>query len=182
MEVFKEPIHYQNPHLCIKVLQYSNTDKERKELPRWHYHKEIEFVLVQKGTHEIHTVGHSYKLFEGDVVVVGSSQLHRGHKSGDDEMECVVLHFDLQPYFDPAMMMYYRHFSEIHHTLEELNYIFRENSSVKQDVARIIKDIQREITGRSKGYEIAASMHIKHLLLTLLRADQRGLLQAHEWM
>jgi AraC-like DNA-binding protein/quercetin dioxygenase-like cupin family protein len=182
MDVFKEPIHYQNPQLCIKVMEFTSAEKEQKLKARWHYHKEIEFVLVRQGTHEIHTVNNVYRLYPGDVVAVGTSQLHLGHKIGDDKMTCVVLHFDLQPYFDPAMMMYYRHFSEIYHPLEELNYIFQENEPVKQEIARIILDMLEEITTKSKGYEIAASMHIKHLLLTLLRGDRKGLLQAHEWV
>ncbi|WP_127583069.1 helix-turn-helix transcriptional regulator [Paenibacillus koleovorans] len=182
-DVFQEPIYYQNPQLCIKVMEFrvSAPEVKMRDRAQWHYHKEIEFVLVRQGTHEIHTVNRVYRLEPGDVVVVGSSQLHRGHKVGDDELAFVVLHFDLQPYFDPAMLMYYRHFSEIYEPLEALNYIFVENVEVKRQVERIILAIHDEITLRPKGYEIAASMHIKHLLLTLLRADRKGLLQAHEW-
>ncbi|MFK7694337.1 helix-turn-helix domain-containing protein [Paenibacillus sp. HJGM_3] len=180
MEIFKEPIHYQNPQLCIKVMEFKVVEKEQQLHSRWHYHKEIEFVLVREGRHEIHTVNRVYRLYPGDVVAVGSSQLHLGHKVGDEDMRCVVLHFDLQPYFDPAMMMYYRHFTEIYHPLEALNYIFLENEPVKQEVARIILAILEEISEKPKGYEIAASMHIKHLLLTLLRGDRKGLLQGHE--
>lgn len=182
MEVFQEPIHYQNSQLCIKVMQFTTQQPERAFPLPWHYHKEIEFVLVREGVHEIHTVNRVYRLYPGDVAAVGSSQLHRGHKVGGGTMVCVVLHFDLQPYFDPAMMMYYRHFSEVRHPLEELNYIFQENPAVKREIARIILSILDEITGRGKGYEIAASMHIKHLLLTLLRGDRKGLLEAHEWI
>ncbi|MDF2722205.1 MAG: transcriptional regulator, AraC family [Paenibacillus sp.] len=190
MEIIQEPIHYQNPVLCMKVWQFDLSGTydpcdvrpaQQAQPLRWHYHKEVEFVLVRQGVHEIHTPDHSYTLHPGDVVVVGSSQLHRG-RAASDQTVYVVLHVDLEPYFDPAMMSYYRHFSEVQHPLEELNYIFRENESVKREVGHIILRIHDEIMGKSTGYEIAASMHIKHLLLTLLRGDSRGLLQAHDFI
>ncbi|TLS53645.1 AraC family transcriptional regulator [Paenibacillus antri] len=183
MEFFQEPILYQNPALCLKVWQF--TSQPKKPSPsmqdiRWHYHKEVEFLYVQEGVHEISTPNRTYTLKAGDVMVIGSSQLHRGRVVGPDTLVYIVFHVDLEPYFDPAMMMYYRRFSEVLHPLEELNYMFEENAAVRAEVARIIESIHKEILGESKGYEIAASMHIKHLLLTLLRGDTRGLLQAHE--
>lgn len=184
MDIYKEPIHYQNPTLCIKVWQFqvqaAANQAQTAQKVRWHYHKEVEFVLVQQGTHEIHTPNRSYVLKPGDVVVVGSSQLHRGRLVGAEKLVYTVLHVDLEPYFDPAMMRYYRHFSEVHQPLEELNYIFGEDARVRDEVARIIERIHDEMMEKATGYEIAASMHIKHLLLTLLRGDTRGLLQAHD--
>lgn len=186
MEIYKEPIHYQNPVLCIKVWQFEAQNKSTATPPkplqavRWHYHKEVEFILVKQGVHEMHTPNHVYTLGPGEVMVVGSSQLHRSRLVGDEKLVYIVLHVDFEPYFDPAMMRYYRHFSEVHHPLEELNYMFRENAGVQAEVGRIIERIHQEIMDKTAGYEIAASMHIKHLLLTLLRGDTRGLLQAHD--
>lgn len=188
MEIYKEPIHYQNPVLCIKVWQFEaqpSASVQPKPVQsvqpvRWHYHKEVEFILVKKGIHEMHTPNHIYMLGEGDVMVVGSSQLHRARIIGPEKLVYIVLHVDFEPYFDPAMMRYYRHFSEVHHPLEELNYMFVENQGVRAEVGTIIERIHQEIMDKTTGYEIAASMHIKHLLLTLLRGDSRGLLQAHD--
>lgn len=179
MEIFKEPIPYQNASLCMKVWRFTQSGKEQKDVNPWHYHKEVEFILVEEGTHEIQTPNHVYPLNAGDVVVIGSSQLHRGRKIGDKDLVYIVLHIDLQPYFDPAMMMYYRHFLEILHPLEDLNYIFRENEMAKKEIGKIITDTHNEIMGKNKGYEIAVSMHIKHLLLMLLRHDNRELLTTH---
>ncbi|GAA3408025.1 helix-turn-helix domain-containing protein [Paenibacillus hodogayensis] len=184
MDIYKEPIHYQNPVLCIKVWQFqaqsTTTLPSSIQKVRWHYHKEVEFILVQQGMHEMHTPNHAYMLQAGDVMVVGSSQLHRSRLVGEEKLIYIVLHVDLEPYFDPAMMRYYRHFSEVHQPLEELNYMFRDNPRVREEVGLIIERIHDEIMGKSTGYEIAASMHIKHLLLTLLRGDTRGLLKAHD--
>lgn len=181
MDIFQEPILYQHPQLCIKTLDFVCSEEESTEISAWHYHKEIEFVMVMQGLHEIRTVKRNYLLAPGDVAIVGSSQLHYGHKKGSGEMKCFVLHFDLEPYFDPAMMSYYRHFSEIHHPLDELNDLFTEDPEFKAKVAGILYQIRQEMLEKSKGYEIAASMHIKHLLLLLLRADRRGILEPAEW-
>ncbi|CAG7652635.1 HTH-type transcriptional activator RhaS [Paenibacillus solanacearum] len=183
MDIYKEPIHYQNPVLCIKVWKFE-AQKTAPSAPaqnvRWHYHKEVELILVRQGVHELHTPSHSYTLHPGDVVIVGSSQLHRSRFVGSEKVVYIVLHVDLEPYFDAAMMRYYRHFSEVHYPLEELNYMFRENENARAEVGRIIERIHDEVIGKSTGYEIAASMLIRHLLLTLLRGDTRGLLQAHD--
>ncbi|WP_244163372.1 helix-turn-helix domain-containing protein [Paenibacillus pectinilyticus] len=160
----------------MKVWRFTQSGAEREYGNAWHYHKEIEFILVEQGTHEIQTPNRVYTLQAGDVLLIGSSQLHRGRKISDKDLVYIVLHIDLQPYFDPAMMRYYRHFLEILQPLEELNYIFRENEPVKKEIAQIITDTHDEVMETNKGYEIAVSMHIKHLLLMLLRHDTRDLL------
>lgn len=183
MDIFEEPIHYQNPALCIKVWQFVYPPKSEARInDTWHHHKEIECILVQQGELEFHTANRIYHLKPSDVVIVGSSQLHRSYFVGKQGLDHIVLHVDLEPYFDPAMMMYYQHFSEIHHPLEELNYIFAENKGIKEEVGRILVDIHEEMMGKTHGYEIAASMLIKRLLLTLLRGDRLGKLQAHEFV
>ena len=182
METYKEPIHYQNEHLCMKVWQFVDTNPKKPPGSMWHYHKEVELIIVQEGRLDIRTPDNTYSLFPGDVVLIGSSQLHTSYKMEDDPLVYIVLHVDLQPYFDPAMMMYYRHFSEMVRPLEDLNYMFVENDRAKKEIGRIIVEIHSEIMSKAKGYEIAASMHIKHLLLTLLRFDRRELLQPFEYV
>ncbi|MDZ7542833.1 cupin domain-containing protein, partial [Clostridium perfringens] len=144
----------------------------------WHYHKEIEFILVEHGIHEMETPERSYTLEPGDIVVLGSSQLHRPRKISDDPLSFIVLHVDLEPYFDPAIMMYYGHFAEVQEPLDELNYIFADEQ-VRSEVGRIITSIHDEVMSPRKGYEIAVSMHIQHLMLTLLRQDTIGKLQSY---
>ncbi|NBD25431.1 helix-turn-helix domain-containing protein [Paenibacillus glycinis] len=182
MEQFQEPIHYQNPQLCIKAWQFEDDASPKPAGRRWHYHKEVELILVLRGAMGVHTAGAVYALRPGDIVMIGSSQLHLSHKTSEEDLVYIVLHVDLQRYFDPAMMMYYRHFSELVRPLEELNYIFRENGEARQETAGIILDIHKEMMEKRKGYEIAASMRIKQLLLTLLRHDRRELLQGYAYV
>ncbi|RXZ82477.1 AraC family transcriptional regulator [Paenibacillaceae bacterium] len=179
MDAFKEPIYYQNPALCLKVWQFALDQTPSGEKNPWHYHKEVEFILVKQGIHSLQTANHSYTLHPGDIVMIGSNQLHRGFFPAD--VVFIVLHLDLQPYFDPAMMSYYRNFVESLYPLEELNYIFESNKDARKIVGEIITAIHHEVMEQRKGYEIAVSMHIKHLLLTLFRYDSREQLQAFEY-
>ncbi|WP_159886604.1 helix-turn-helix transcriptional regulator [Paenibacillus puerhi] len=181
MKIFQEPIYYQNPALRLKVDQFISDLCECPSNGLWHHHKEVELILVQKGRHEIRMPNRIYELGPGDVMLVGASRLHAPRKLGEEQLVHTVLHVDLQAYFDPAMMSYYRHFSEALHPLDELNEMF-EDEKVKLAVGRIIEDIHREVLEAAPGYEIAASMHVKHLMLTLLRHDARGLLQPHEYI
>lgn len=182
MDSFQEPIHYQNPQLCIKVWKFIHRGEEQLERQLWHYHKEIEFILVLEGIHQMHTPSEEYKLHPGDVMVIGSNQLHKSRLQTGNTVEYIVLHVDLEPYFDPAMMHYTRHFMEIVNPLDDLNYMFSKYPHVRAEVGSILLQIHGEVMSKRKGYEIAVSMHIKHLLLILLRNDDKQLLSAHEYV
>ncbi|MBO7742993.1 helix-turn-helix domain-containing protein [Paenibacillus sp. MWE-103] len=182
MERYQEPIHYQNERLGIKVRRFVDDSPPGPAANRWHYHPEVEFVALHEGGMTMRTPGREYRLAPGDVVVIGSSRLHLSRKSAEGALAYTVLHVDLQRYFDPAMMMYYRHFSELAHPLDDLNYVFGESAAAAGEAAAIIAKMLGEITDKPKGYEIAASMHVKHLLLTLLRHDRRELLQSNEFV
>lgn len=183
MNIFEEPIHYQNPLLHIKVWEFTADCAPSDKPPAnwtWHYHKEVEFLFIRSGIHGMHTLNHSYVLNPGDVMVIGASQLHWGNKLSEDDLVYIVLHVDLQPYFDPPMMMYYPHFSEVRNPLESLNDMFRKDDALREEVAGYIVRVHEEIMERKKGYEIAASIYIRHILLAMLRGDKEELLQAND--
>ncbi|MHA6482465.1 helix-turn-helix domain-containing protein [Paenibacillus sp. strain BS8-2] len=182
MDFFQEPIYYQNPQLCLKASIFTQPVEQNTFVPLWHYHKEVEFILVLDGVHEIDMPAHSHVLNTGDVLVIGSSQIHRPRYPANREVTYLVVHVNFEPYFDPATMNYSRHFMEMINPLEELNYIFRESSQVQSETAAILLDIHHEIATQQKGYELAISISIKQLLLTLLRNDDQERLQAYDVM
>ncbi|MCQ6560559.1 helix-turn-helix transcriptional regulator [Paenibacillus mendelii] len=183
MNIYEEPIHYQNPLLHMKVWEFTSNMAPSAKPPAdwtWHYHKEVEFLFIRSGIHGMHTLNRSYILNPGDVMVIGASQPHWGNKLSEEDLVYIVLHVDLQPYFDPPMMMYYPHFSEVKSPLEALNDMFREDDSLREEVAGFIVRVHEEIMERKKGYEIAASIYIRQILLSMLRGDQKELLQAND--
>ena len=180
MEIFQEPIHYQNPQLSLKVWNFTNDDHVPDRRPLWHYHKEVEFILVLEGVHQMFTLSRAYTLHPGQVMVIGSSQLHRG-EGYPGRLSYIVLHVNFEPYFDSAMMRYARYFMEILEPLEALNYIFEQSDRIRSEAEAIILRIHDEVMRKDKGYEIAVSMHIKHLMLTLFRGDDRNVLTTPEY-
>ncbi|MDQ6420655.1 AraC family transcriptional regulator [Paenibacillus sp. LHD-117] len=178
MDIFKEPIHYQNPQLCLKVWTFVQSGKHNEESHSWHFHKEVEFLLVLRGEHHIITPSRTYRLEPGAVMVVGSNQLHRGYVGPEHESEYIVLHVDLEAYFDPATISFMGRFMELLYPLDGFNDLFASDLSVRSEAGGIISRIHEEVMRAEAGYELAVSMHMKHLLLVLLRNDRDGVLSS----
>ena len=177
MEIFKENIQYENPFLCMKLFETNR--RLPGESCSWHHHKEMEILVQLAGNLEIHVEEESYKLGPGDVIFIGSSQLHRD-RILTNECRYYVFQFDMQYYMEPSVMPYYKLFFEPDFPLSRLNYIFRENAEARQIVQECIQDIHKESNEKTEGYEIAVSLLIKKIFLTLLRNDSRKLLHHPE--
>jgi len=181
-DAVNEEVVYQNPLLFLKIWEIGN-DTDVCGFPeqwRWHYHKEVEFLAVVEGALGVQSK-RSYTVLEaGDVMLLGSSQPHRSHKSKPDPLRYVVFQVDLSKHFDQTTMPFLHCFSELTRPLDDLNYVFGENAVAKRDTYALIMDIFNESQTQAKGYELAISAAVKRLLLLLLRSDTRGVLNAAE--
>ncbi|MEF3302099.1 AraC family transcriptional regulator [Paenibacillus sp. GYB003] len=164
-----EPIRYQSTLLAIKIIEVKNNWEPG--LLRWHYHEELEFICVKKGSVVFYTDAQSYRLHKGDVLLIGSNQLHANQRFDCDEAVYLVMHVKLPPFFEPAITPYYSYFSEQLRPLSELNVIFRQQDAVKRRVGQIMRRILKEMQAQTDGFEIAVSLHVKQILLTLYRND-----------
>lgn len=172
MQFYKEKIEYENPLLSIKVW----LAQRNSSFPiNWHHHPECELMLIQKGKLEVEVSDELYTLHEGDVVVLGSSQLHRDRSFGE-KLEYIVLQFDLQTFFDQSTIPYLQYFNETKVPLSAMNYIFRDNPQAREQVAGCIREIYEETLRKESGYELAVNLLIKRILLILIRSDTLGLL------
>lgn len=181
IDAVNEKVIYQNPLLFLKIWEV-----DRESCPpgipdnrNWHYHKEVELLAVQEGYLGIQTKHHYRVLGPGDVMIVGSSQLHRSHEHLEDPLRYIVFQIDLTQHFDQSIMPYLHCFSELTQPLEQLNYIFSENDAAKRQAFELILDIFGESQTKARGYEIAISSAIKKLLL-LIRNDSHCLLNVSE--
>lgn len=182
-DILNEEVIYQNPLLFLKIWQIHDP-KPTSGLPagfwQWHYHKEVEFLIIVEGEMGIQTKHDYHVLKAGDVCLLGSSQLHRTHKQHPNELKYVVFQLDLSQHFDQSTMPYLHCFSELRRPLGELNYVFRENAAARSEAYQHIMDIFQEMQTKQRGYEIAISSSIRLLLLLLIRHDSRGMLQGTE--
>jgi len=176
--VREEIVNYQNPLLFLKIweIQSNGPGFGIPENWLWHHHKEIEFLIVTEGRLGVQTKHEYETLDSGELVLFGSSQLHRVHKAHYSPLKFIVFQVDLQQHFDPGSMPYLHCFSEFTEPLGRMNYIFREYPSVRNEAFSLVMDIYKETQANERGYELAISSAIKRLLLLLLRHDTRGLL------
>ncbi|AJY73588.1 AraC family transcriptional regulator [Paenibacillus beijingensis] len=176
MEKYNEKVVYENPLLSLRVFQplrFSNL------LANWHYHRELELLLVESGSMEVYIEEEQIDLHAGDLCIIGTNQLHRDRLSSD-VLDYIVLQFDLEQFFDHSTMPYMRYFSETKNPLSQANYIFRENEAVRGEIADCVREILQEANRKESGYELAVNLLIKKILLLLLRGDNRKVLAEQE--
>lgn len=174
VQVHKEKIEYENPLLSVKVWQSLRFDTGPGFI-KWHYHPECELMFVQRGRLDVDLNDRTYSLADGDVVILGSSQLHRDRNLGGT-LDYIVLQFDLHTFFDQSTISYLQYFNESKAPLSDMNFIFAENPRARAEAADCIRQIHREAVDKETGYELAVNLLIKRLLLLLIRNDSRGLL------
>lgn len=171
MEAFNENVHYENPLLSVRIFQ---AERSEAGFTNWHYHKQLELLLILEGHLDVYLEQDSYHLGPGDLVIIGASELHRD--KSEQGLNYIVLQFDLEQFFDHSSIPYIRYFSATHAPLSKANYIFEENAGVKSEIASCVGRILEEQTTKSTGYELAASILIRQILLLLLRSDTRKML------
>jgi YesN/AraC family two-component response regulator len=173
MEFYNEKITYDNPFLSMHIFQ---SLRQEDIIVDWHYHKELEMLVIQNGNLDVYIEDELIQLEKDGVALIGSSELHRDRSTGEERLDYIVFQFDLQNYFDQSTIPYLHYFAESGLSLSKLNYILQENLEAKQEIVGCIKDIFKESTNKENGYEIAVSILIKRILLTLLRNDTRQVL------
>jgi AraC-like DNA-binding protein/mannose-6-phosphate isomerase-like protein (cupin superfamily) len=176
LQPVKEKIEYENPLLSLKIWQMM---RDADRTLNWHYHPECELLLVQNGRLDIELSGETYIMAAGDVVILGSSQLHRDRSYGGP-LDYIVLQFDLQSFFDQSTIPYLQYFNETKVPLSAMNYIFRNNPRAQSEAADCIREIHQEALRKESGYELAVNLLIKKLLLILIRNDELGLLAGQD--
>ena len=63
----------------------------------WHWHPEIELILVQEGATKVHCLGNIFELHVGECLFINSNILHRLTQIGD--IDCHIITFVLNPEF-----------------------------------------------------------------------------------
>lgn len=175
MEAFNEKVAYENPLLSLRIFRAMRNEED---WTNWHYHKQLELLLILDGELDVYVEEEHFHLAAGDVVLIGASELHRDRSIGN--LDYIVLQFDLEQFYDQSTIPYMRYFSETQMPLSKANYIFHQNDDIKQQAASCTRQILEEATRKDTGYELAVSILIKQILLLLLRGDSRKVLTLQE--
>jgi AraC-like DNA-binding protein/mannose-6-phosphate isomerase-like protein (cupin superfamily) len=183
-QIHHEQVIYQNPFLSLRIWEIDNrerapeavlreteNDRRRKHFEKWHYHKEVEFLLIFSGEMTVFCPDDTFVLGAGDVAVLGSREPHTTVQTGA-ELRYYVLQVDLEHYWDQSTISSMKHFAEVLRPLSALNYVYESDEAVREETARSIRGIYREMNERQIGYELAVSSRIKEMLLLLVRHDK----------
>ncbi|NEW07322.1 AraC family transcriptional regulator [Paenibacillus sp. SYP-B3998] len=179
MELFKEPIFYNDPLLRIQVLSFHSMIICQHG---WHFHPQLEIIAVRSGRLEIHTPAEVYHLRAGDVLILGSCQPHLDLRKQNEVVDYVVLHFEMEAFLDSNMLPFLYLFQESLLPLVRLNTLFRENSELRQQFYSTVIELQQEHEQMQRGYEMAINYLVKKCLFLLLRHDNEGLLEHNRSM
>lgn len=176
----QESVEYQSPLLRMKIWEIR---RGRAPLPAtparvWHYHPEAEFVVVLEGSLELLIEEERLLLGPGDVAVVGPSQLHTSRAAVDGDVRQIVCQFDLNVYLDAFAAPYSIYFASPAQPLGRLNRILRERPALNRRIAEAVMAMYDESERKPLGYELAVSMHMKSVLLALLRCGDGKLPEA----
>ncbi|MFC4601179.1 helix-turn-helix domain-containing protein [Cohnella hongkongensis] len=185
-EMRHEQVVYQNPFLAMRIWQIDSETVTTEELLRkaeqnwrqknyngWHYHEEVEFLLILEGEITAYCREEQIVLGEGDISLFGSSEPHTTMQTKPGRTKQIVFQIDLRKYWDLSTLSSMQHFSEVIRPLSSLNYIYKENKDVRERTGELIGEIYREMNDGRLGYELAVSSRIKNILLLLLRHDTR---------
>lgn len=182
-EIRHEQVVYQNPHLAVRIWKIQSgqncwhhepVEKIRRS-PPWHYHEEVELLLILNGELTVFFGEEQLALHQGDVALFGSSEPHWTLHTGG-QLSYIVFQINLHHYWVPSTINCMKHFLEVIRPLSAVNYIFGEHPEARTQIARMIQDIFDEMNAGQIGYELAVTSRIKSILLTLLRYDRKQLL------
>lgn len=174
MNVVHESLRYENPLVPMRIFTHA---KPENFCNKWHYHKQVEMLYILEGQLEVYVDQDMFTLREGDIVLIGSNQLHRDRAFA---VKYIVFQFDCQQYLDPTTLPYLKFFMNLNTPLSRLNYILAEHADAKCTIQGVIQTIYQEAKAKRPGYELAISMLIRQILLTFMRNDSRQVLPVHE--
>ena len=162
-----EQVNYHHP-----LLRYKIWDLEFPPLPSapwntWHYHKEVEIIILLEGMMLVETVDRVYKLQGRDLLLLGSSRLHRTRRT--EHVKQIVLQFDMLAQLDSYAKEFAPVLLELSEPLDRVNEILKGNAAAKEAMYRLLLGISNEASEMGAGYELAVSGGFKQLLALIVR-------------
>ncbi|NOU65429.1 helix-turn-helix domain-containing protein [Paenibacillus sp. LMG 31461] len=172
-----EQVDYADPNFRMKIWTIRHPIQASIQYGPWHYHEEVEWITVLKGTMTIETTQQTYTLQAGDVVMLGSNELHRSHKYVQSQLIYIVCHVDMSAFLDPSLLTYQAAFTGRSANLTRLNDALRKYPLSIQLIHELLNQMLREITVKGRGYEFAVNASLKKLLYTLIQIDDEQIIE-----
>ncbi|CAG7646420.1 HTH-type transcriptional activator RhaR [Paenibacillus solanacearum] len=165
--VRNEHVDYHHPLLRYKIWDINFSSLPPSSWNPWHYHKEVELLLLTEGSMEVETKDCVYELKEGDLLIIGSSRLHRTKRL--QPVKQIVLQFDIVSQLDTYAKDHAPVLLELSEPLDQLNEVLDTYPSVKEAMIRLLTSIYEEACRMEPGYELAISGAFKQMLVLIIR-------------
>ncbi|MDR6549100.1 AraC family transcriptional regulator [Paenibacillus qinlingensis] len=167
----KERVDYSNPNLRLKIWEIHHPAIRSDLYGPWHYHEEVEWILILQGSMTMETTQRAYKLEAGDVVLFGSNEIHRSHKHMEQELTYLVCHVDMAAFMDQTLMPYFAAWTGRSANLTRLNSLFSKYPQCRTDISQLLNDLLEDMTTKQRGYELSVNATLKRLLYVLVKYD-----------
>lgn len=175
LDTSHESVPYENPLFSMRIFTVFFEQSADCKLFPWHYHQEVELLAILDGAMQIETKNRIYDLKAGDLLVMGSNEVHRSRKK--EQVKYVVLQMDPVPFFNSGTVMYSKTFSSVIRPLSEINYLWSENRVIREEAFQLICFMQEEMNRRDRGYELGVSGAVKRILFLMVRFDTRNVVR-----
>jgi AraC-like DNA-binding protein/quercetin dioxygenase-like cupin family protein len=173
----KEQVVYADPNFRMRIWSISHSNLISDQYGPWHYHEEVEWIAVLKGTMTMETTHRTYTLQDGDVAMFGSNELHRSHKYGQSHLIYIVCHVDLSAFMDPSLLSYLAAFTGSSADVTLLSDALRKYPKSRQAIHELLHQMLHDMTAKQRGYELAVNASLKKLLHTLVQIDDEQIIK-----
>lgn len=139
----------------------------------WHWHEEIEVILIKTGSIHLYLENNDFILNEGDGVFINSNELHyiRVHKGKECILNSIV--FNKSLISGEIQSVFEQNF--INPIVENRNLsgiAFYKNTSWGQEAAKYIKKAFFQFEKSEFGYEILVREYLSHMWYVMLKNIQ----------
>ncbi|SFM17777.1 AraC-type DNA-binding protein [Paenibacillus sp. 1_12] len=162
-----EHVNYHHPLLRYKIWNITLDPLSSSSWNTWHYHKEVEILLLLEGSMQVETVDTVYDLQDQDLLIIGSSRLHRTKRH--NPVKQIVLQLDIIAQLDQYTKDYSPILLELSEPLDRVNGVLSMNKSVKESMFNLLIHVYQEASRMEPGYELAISGAFKQLLSQFIR-------------
>ncbi|SDM80901.1 AraC-type DNA-binding protein [Paenibacillus sp. yr247] len=116
---------------------------------------------------QVETVDNVYELQEQDLLIIGSSRLHRTKRH--QPVKQIVLQFDMLAQLDQYTKDYTPILLELSEPLDRLNGVLSKHEVVKETMLNLLIQIYHEACFMESGFEVAINGALKQLLALFIR-------------
>jgi AraC-like DNA-binding protein len=163
-----ELVEYLHPLLRYKIWNIGFNPAHQPSWNIWHYHKEVEVILLLAGAMQVETVDRIYDLQgPNNVLIIGSSRLHRTNRL--QPIEQIVFQFDMSAQLDQYTQPHSPALLEWSEPLDRFNDTIAHTSGVKERVSELLLAIYEEAKHEAPGFEVAINGMMKQLLALIIR-------------